>query len=127
MEHPKFEIEHVYDFDHSAEAIISMLTGLNLSEVCPHVSTQRLTGSAFKNIIQKLGFNTNQRFIDFNPETKYPCIMRVLQKGYNNGWYAFVYYNQQVYWGCSPIVMPFTEFIELYSDCRVTSMLQVWI
>lgn len=137
----KYEIEFVnLGFDKGMASIFCSLTGLEEHEITPHIK-DRLRGSDFKRIFNKLGYNTNQRFVKFDPETEYPVVLRLQgkEKGY---WYAFVYHNGQIYdpWNNRIILLDsgsevrklngkyFIENFFFYGQTlRITSMLQVWI
>lgn len=137
----KYEIEFVnLGFDKGMASLFCTLTGLDKEEILP-LMKDRLKGSDFKRIFRKLGFNTNDRFIKFDPETKYPVVLRLQgkQKGY---WYAFAYYDGQIYdpWNNRILLLDADSeirklkgkyFIQknwFYGETlRITSMLQVWI
>lgn len=139
----KYEIESVnFGRYMHHENIIGMLTGLPLDEI--NTALKKLgiippypydfkskdiwNTRDYLNTFHALGFNTNPRFKKFDPETKYPCIMRCKQRGEENGyWYGWVYNDNTVYDTHSQ-VCTFDQWIEIYKkDYRVTSMLQVWI
>lgn len=121
--------------NHSA---ISSLTGLTFGEAdeaINKVNRKDWGGQTYVKCFQDLGFNTNPRFIKFDPETKYPCIMRCTnkKKGY---WYLFIYNNGTVYDLYGNAFNFYSEkhviqrngkiFLKDYG-MKVTSMLQVWI
>lgn len=120
------------------ESTISTLTGLEFEEAKEAVKkmkTKRWTGQVYIKCFQMLGFNTNQRFIRFDPSTDKPCILRCRNhtKGY---WYLFYYNNGFIHdihgWRFSlkdPESVSFKNgsyFLKDYG-MKVTSMLEVWI
>ncbi|MCY4781434.1 hypothetical protein ORI89_17375 [Sphingobacterium sp. UT-1RO-CII-1] len=134
-----YELEVVYyGPDLYNQSVISSLTGLNFDEADQAVKSVRRkswSGQAYVKLFQNLGFNTNPRFVKFEPNTPYPCIMRCRndKKGY---WYLFLYHDGVIYdmHGNSfrlddPFNIVFCNgsyFLKLYG-MKVTSMLQVWI
>ncbi|CDS94493.1 hypothetical protein BN1088_1431980 [Sphingobacterium sp. PM2-P1-29] len=135
----KYEIEVVnYGPDYHNQTAISSLTGLFFEEAdqaVKDVNRKCWGGQTYVKVFQNLGFNTNPRFIKFDPATPYPCIMRCSNhvKGY---WYLFIYHDGIVYdlYGNSFRLDDKTYvskrngsyFLKRYS-MKVTSMLQVWI
>ena len=135
----KYEIEVVnYGPDLHNHSAISSLTGLSFEEadqVVKDVNRKCWGGQTYVKVFQNLGFNTNPRFIKFDPATPYPCIMRCSNhvKGY---WYLFIYHDGIVYdlYGNSFRLDDKTYvskrngsyFLKHYG-MKVTSMLQVWI
>lgn len=134
----KYEIEVVnYGPDQHHQSAISSLTGLYFEEAdqaVKEVNRKCWGGQTYVKIFQNLGFNTNPRFIKFDPATPYPCIMRCSNhvKGY---WYLFIYHDGIVYdlYGNSFRLDDKTYvskrngsyFLKHYG-MKVTSMLQVW-
>lgn len=135
----KYEIEVVnYGPDHHNQTAISTLTGLCFEEAdqaVKKVNRKCWGGQTYVKVFQNLGFNTNPRFIKFDPATPYPCIMRCSNyvKGY---WYLFIYHDGIVY---DLFANSFrlddkmhvskrngSYFLKHYG-MKVTSMLQVWI
>lgn len=128
----KYEIEPVYHPGYFFESQICSLTGLELEEVTKHtekIKTWR--GRTYIDLFRELGFNTNPRFMKFDAETKYPCLMRTVQRsGKRTYWYGFVYHDSMVYVigeGPLPIKMGLYQFTQAYPHLKITSMLQVWI
>lgn len=135
----KYEFEVInYGRPYFHESTLSTLTGLEFNEVHPFVKStgkKQWGGQLYIKALQNLGFNTNPRFVKFNPETKYPCILRCRthEKGI---WYLFYYCNGTVYdwWGNSFELTDITNvacikgsyFLKQY-QMKVTSMLEVWI
>lgn len=136
---PRYEIEIVNfgeGFYH--ESTLSTLTGLPFDEVHEAVkATGRKSwgGQLYIKTLQNLGFNTNPRFIKFNPHTPYPCILRCCnqKKGY---WYVF-YYNGGIVYDWKGNSFQLTDnrnvrnfkgsyFLKNYG-MKVTSMLEVWV
>jgi len=78
-------------------------------------------GQSFIQLFRFLGFNTNNRFIKFDPDTDKPCIMRTtsFQKGY---WYGFIYHD-----GLVNNEMALEDWKKCYKKLKITSMLQIWI
>ena len=135
----KYEIEVVsYGPDLYNQSVISSLTGLNFEEAdqaVRSISRKSWVGQTYVKVFQNLGFNTNPRFVKFNPDTPYPCIMRCRNhvKGY---WYLFLYHDGMVYdihGNSFRLYDPYnvasrngSYFLKNYG-MKVTSMLQVWV
>ena len=117
----------MYYPDDSRVSAIAVLTGHEIEDilaVCPKTESWR--SSSFKEAFHQLGFNTNKRFMAFDPETIYPCLMRYKDSDIKgNYWYCRVYYHGRVYGNGYSV--PFDYWIQDNPNCRVTSMLQVWI
>lgn len=135
----KYEIEVVsYGDGLYNQSVISSLTGLDFEEsdkVVKQVKRLSWSGQTYVQVFRKLGFNTNPRFIKYDPETPYPCIMRCVnhKKGV---WYLFMYHQGLVYdiHGNSFHLNDPNEvsnrngsYILKWYGMKVTSMLQVWI
>lgn len=125
----KYEIEIVYFGDNFwFESAIGTLTGLPFDEIKPHTSKiTRWTGQSFVKVFRQLGFNTNTRWIKFERDSKYPCMMRCRKPGVKNNWYGFVYYDGYIYIPGEKTGMSWNLWNRLYPNYKVTSMLQVWI
>lgn len=124
----KYEIEHIAYQNHYIESEIAMLTGLELEEILTvSGKVARWNGSAYVKTFRSLGYNCNPRFKKFDKETEYPCLMRTHRvRKKEKYWYGFVYYDGFVYDFYNG-KMTWAEWNHIYSDLRVTSMLQVWI
>lgn len=139
----KYEINPVtFGANMHHETIIGILTGLELDEI--NIALKKLKiipaypydfkskdiwfTKDYLNTFHELGFNTNERFRKFDPETVYPCIMRCKRVREENGyWYGWIYNNHWVY-DTHGSVWTFDEWIDQFKkEYRVTSMLQVWI
>ncbi len=134
-----YEIEVVFYGDGLCnQSVISSLTGLDFEDsdmAVKEVKRLSWSGQTYVQVFRKLGFNTNQRFVKFDPETPYPCIMRCInhKKGV---WYLFLYHQGMVYdiHGNSFHLNDPDEvakvngsyFLKWYG-MKVSSMLQVWI
>lgn len=135
----KYEIEIInYGDPYFHESTLSTLTGLPFEEVHDMVESirkKRWGGQLYIKAFQNLGFNTNSRFIRFDPRTTYPCILRCRNhvKGY---WYLF-YFNAGVIYDCygnqfelsdtyNVINRKGSYFLKNYG-MKVTSMLEVWV
>lgn len=123
-----YELDYFRDEENGHHEIIAILTGLPIEDIVKVSPTRDAWyGKDFINIFRSLGFNVNPRYIKFNPKTEYPCMMRFRDKTDNKVcWYSYVYYNDKVYTGKGEW-WRFDQWIKAYSNCRVTSMLQVWI
>lgn len=135
----KYEIEVVcYGPDLHNQSVISSLTGLDFDEAdqaVKSISRKSWSGQTYVKVFQNLGFYTNARFVKFDPNSPYPCIMRCRNyvKGY---WYLFLYHDGIVYdLHCNlfrlddPYNVAFRNgsyFLKNYG-MKVTSMLQVWL
>ncbi len=135
----KYEIEVVcYGPDLLNQSVISSLTGLDFDEAdqaVKSISLKSWSGKTYIEVFQNLGFNTNPRFVKFDPNTHYPCIMRCRNhvKGY---WYLFLYHDSIVYdiHGNSfrlddpyNVVKRNGSYFLTNYRMKVTSMLQVWV
>jgi len=120
------------------ESVLSTLTGLEINEVhrlVKSIGKKRWGGQLYIKALQILRFNTNPRFVKFNPETPYPCILRCRnhQKGI---WYLFYYCNGIIYDYCgnsfllinkSQVAIIKGSFFLKQYQMKITSMLEVWI
>ncbi|WP_392471354.1 hypothetical protein ACF3OC_08285 [Sphingobacterium cellulitidis] len=135
----KYEFEIVnYGRPYFHESTLSTLTGLEFDDVHSFVKSigkKKWGGQLYINALQNLGFNTNPRFVKFNPDTNHPCILRC--RNHEKGiWYLFYYCNGIVYdvWDNSFELTDFTNvayikgsyFLKNY-QMKVTSMLEVWV
>lgn len=135
----KYEIEVVcYGPDLHNQSVISSLTGLDFDEAdqaVKSISRKSWSGQTYVKVFQNLGFNTNPRFVKFDPITPYPCVMRCRnhKKGY---WYLFLYHDGIVYdihGNSFRLDDPYNVTIRKGSyilknyGMKVTSMLQVWV
>lgn len=131
----EYEIDFRYIKDCSHKSLFCTLTGLEPEEV-DHVVKRVMKGRDFINGFRSLGFNTNPRFCKFDPETKYPCILRC-QGDLKGTWYAFIYYKGIIW---DPYHNDFYNLDDVKDmryfrrkyyftnfRIRITSMLQVWI
>lgn len=115
------------------ESQLATLTGLPKQEVSERLPEKyRKVGSwggqGYVQCARALGYNCNLRFIKFDPTTPWPCIMRVQSPEIKNGWWALIYHQGQVYdvaW--PPHRQPLAAWQAAHPDCRITSMLQVWM
>jgi hypothetical protein len=118
--------QRYYEPDTRVNAI-GILTGHDTDEilaVCP--KTAGWKSASFKGAFHALGFNTNPRFIAFDPDTEYPCLMRFKDSQVTgNYWYCMVYYQGMVYGDGRRF--SFNWWVDNHPTCRITSMLQVWI
>lgn len=123
----KYEIELVNFPDHWFESEIAMLTGLEFEEIRAVTrDVIRWSGSQYVRIFRKLGYNTNARFVKFDKNTPYPCMMRCKIPHDKSHWAGFVYYDGKIYHPNEGI-LSWAEWNAMYPNYRVTSMLQVWI
>lgn len=110
------------------ESQIATLTGLELDEIQAVTSkVTRYNGQAFVNIFRQLGYSTNNRFIKFDKQTKYPCLMRTRKIGVKKYWFGFVYYDDMVYIPGNLYPLSWAQWNNMYPNHRITSMLQVWV
>ena len=107
---------------------IAILTGCEYEDIKLVAPDKKLwKGTDYVKTFNKLGFNTNPRFVSFDKDTYYPCLMRYHNKDELKYWYAFAYYDGIVYQGCS-MKCTLDEWLEAYGHrVVITSMLQVWI
>lgn len=127
-------MDHIYELDNSRtyenghHEIIAILTGHEIQDIIA-VSPDKDYWYArdYISVFNKLGFNTGNRFIKFDPLADKPCMMRfknTLTPG--NHWHAIAFYNQKLYLG-NNVEIWFLSFIEANPEIVVTSMLQIWI
>lgn len=124
----KYELDWTrYYPDNGHYTIIAILTGLPLEDIKKASPSKRAWGGqTYVYVFKKLGFNSNNRFIKFNPETEYPCLMRFKRTDIKEPyWYGCVYYDNIVYMGNCRV--KFSDFLNNNTNIRITSMLQVWI
>lgn len=111
------------------ESMIATLTGLDLEDILAvRAHQERWRGGEITQLITDLGYNTNPRFIKFDRNTEFPCLMRSHDRFIKSGnWYGFVYYDGMV--GCNGYTefVPWSQFNMDNPNLRVTTMLQVWI
>jgi hypothetical protein len=138
MSTQSYEIELVRS-ETDSDYHISMLatvTGLPKQEIWEKLpehlkKANSWRGSSFGEVARLLGYNTNLRFIKFDPETPWPCILRVQvpdEWGWKGKWWALVY-NQKVVYDVHnrPALRYIEHWLDEHPGCRITSMLQVWI
>ncbi|QEL01567.1 hypothetical protein FKG96_12370 [Olivibacter sp. LS-1] len=107
--------------------VIAVLTGLDIVDIIDASPlNDHWGGQTFVKTFNKLGFNTNHRFIKFDRDTIYPCLMRTKRTDIKEPyWYCFPYYDGWVYF--EGYCYGFEYFFAMYNNLRITSMLQVWI
>lgn len=107
--------------------VIAILTGLPIEEIeAVSPVADCWGGQRFVEVFRKLGFNVNRRFKKFDPDTEYPCLMRHKRTDIKEPyWYLEVYYDGKVYGGNSYYTLE--DWMKQYPQCKITSMLQVWI
>lgn len=127
----KYEIEPVFCPEHAIVSEICTLTGLPIEDVLPiAMPITRWNGKAYIETFRKLGFNCNPRFVKFDRDTHYPCLMRTRKLKVKNYWFGFVYYDGRVYVQCAPFgweVFEWADWNACFPNYKITSMLQVWI
>lgn len=144
----KYEIEFVSRAEalgNYSLALISMLTGLPADEIAGKIP-QRLRkdggwyGRDFIEVFRQLGYNCSPRFIPFDQNTAYPCLLRFGPREHEvararragekppDWWAVIVYYDGLCYDpnGTDEDVVPF-HLSRFNPDLKVTSMLQVWM
>lgn len=135
----QYEFEVVnYGDPYWHESMLSTMTGLSFDEVSQAVKAikkERWNGTDHIKALQSLGFNTNNRFVPFDKDTPYPCILRC-HNGQKGVWWIFYYCNGVVYnheglsfllddrFNC---VCRKGKYYFYHHGMKVTSMLQVWI
>ena len=127
----EYELDSLRSCTNGHHEIIGIITGCHRNDIKKAAPEKNAwCGKDYINTFRKLGFNTNNSFINFDPETKHPVMMRfsVKEKPKNKTsyWHAYAYFNGKVYFGAGEVV-DFDTFIDLYKEYSVTSMLQVWI
>ncbi len=135
----KYEFEVInYGRPYFHESTLSTLTGLEFDDVHPIVRSigkKKWGGQLYIKALQNLGFNTNPRFVKFNSDTSYPCILRC--RNHEKGiWYLFYYCNGIIYdgWGNSfeltnidNVACIKGSYFLKQQQMKITSMLEVWI
>ncbi len=128
-EEKKYEVDFMRMHESGHINTIQILTGCEDEEILKHAPARDIWRTRdYIDTFHKLGFSTNPRFIKFDPETKYPVMMRYYRKDIKDRyWYSWVYYNGLIYFGQN-IQCDFDEWVQANKEIvRVTSMLQVWI
>lgn len=114
------------------ESMYATLTGLPKHEVWEKwPDSLRLAGSwggqDFVRAARALGFNCNVRWVKFDPETPWPCILRLQDTTLKSGWRSRLHHQGNVYHVDSGIIQPLEKFLFNCQHLRITSMLQVWM
>lgn len=124
----KYEIDHINFGDgFHFQSEIAMLTGLGLDEVLSATSKEsRWSGQAFVRLFQSLGYSCNNRWIKFDRNTKYPCMIRCKKPKVKSHWYGWVYYDGFIY-DVYEGKITWAQWNAMWPNFKVTSMLQVWI
>lgn len=137
MKNERYEIEPVFwGRDRWFESEIGTLTGLPLEDILPVTSNiSHWSGGTYRKVIQELGYNTNGRFMKFDKETRWPCLMRCKRHDDKSHWFGWVYHRGKIY--CEGKEYQFSDFYRNLSGqeyfswenkvYKITSMLQVWI
>lgn len=122
----KYELDAGRWYEHSIHTEIAILTGHDIITI-RQASPEKDAWSPrdFVKTFEKLGFNTSERFIKFNPETDKPCIIRMPDQVDKGHWFGAVYYSGWVYLG-NYERWKIEQFLKA-NNLHVTSMLQVWI
>jgi hypothetical protein len=110
------------NIQYSNTRLVKILTGLSYEEIKTAAPDKEAwNGQDFIKTFYKLGFNTSERFIKFDPATDKPCIMRTTWYTKKN-WGAFIYNN-----GLVNNYYTLDMWKDAFPEIRITSMLQVWI
>lgn len=151
----KYEIEHVQvaEPEKACAAMVAMLTGLPLDEVWAKLPARLRKNDGwysrdFIDTFRGLGYDCSPRFVKFDPDTRYPCLLRFgptarglvwrrarkrretgdpeaqLTEREKHWWNVWVYYDGLVY---EPRYTGPWLFHTMGKDVRPTSMMQVWI
>lgn len=128
--------------------LVATLTGYPLEEIRAKAEPQLLKcsgwyGRDFIATFRALGFNCSQRFVPFDHNTDYPCLMRyqptkrqMVREGIKHPWWnVMVYYRGRVYdphYGIYAMHRTDAAALGLpewwnHEAYRVTSMIQVWM
>jgi hypothetical protein len=117
-------------------ALMATVTGLSKVEIMSRLPAEYTKvgswgGQGFVKMARLLGYDANPKFRKFDPLTTWPCILRVKVPscwGWKGKWWALVYNQGTVYNVAYPGWQgSLARFQKLYRQCRITSMLQVWI
>ena len=113
-------------------ALLATVTGLPKAEIWERLpehlkKTGGWRGSSFIEVARLLGYNCNRQFVPFDARTPWPCILRCQTPEIKNGWWALAYANGLVYDPSGGWADYFDEFVRIYPQTRITSMLQIWI
>lgn len=137
-----YEIEQKYfGSQYLIESMIGTLTGYELEDILPFtkkLSSRGFSSSELREIFREMGFNTDNRFVPFKEDAKYPCVIRCSDGTKDHKWYPLAYYNGIIYvhwYGGSTIKTDDRQkFRRVYNKCfllehhlKITSMMQVWI
>ena len=124
----KYELDYLRSHDNGHHEIIAILTGHEIEDIVAASSENQIWyPKMYIAAFRKLGFNCDDRFVKFNPDTDKPCMMRFKRNDIKESyWHAFAYYDHKVYLGAGEWYK-FDLFIEANPHFRITSMLRVWI
>jgi hypothetical protein len=118
------------------ESMLATLTGLPKEEVYERLPEKyrkpgKWGGQGYVHSARALGYNCNPRFLKFDPATPWPCVLRVQVPdswGWKGCWWALIYHQGEVYdVADGGHTQTLTNWQSEYPDCRITSMLQVWM
>ncbi len=132
----RYEIEPVTVEGDWFYSMVATLTGHEADVIQVHDMGKR-NGKGMRDLFRALGFNCSERFIPFDPETQWPCVMRIPHVGHS-GWWCLVYFEERLYvfsqkTGTTVYPAVFKHQFGCYWLCwfgnayRITSMMQVWI
>jgi len=123
----KYELDWTRVYENHHHETVAVLTGLPIEDiVAASPTSEKWYGRDYVKTFYKLGFNTSERFIKFDPNTDKPCMIRAVEiDKERSGWYSWVYYDNWIVenGACYTLEMWKQSFPQL----KITSMLQVWI
>lgn len=129
----KYEIEIVnfeeemQDGGFHSESEIATLTGLGWEDMYDITSkVKRWTGQAYIKTFRTLGFNCNTRWIKFDKNTEYPCMIRCKIPHDKHHWASWIYYDGHIY-DIREGKITWAKWNSWWPNYKITSMLQVWI
>ena len=124
-----YELDYTRLNDNSHIQTIAILTGLSDEEIMAVTPKRNIWMTRdYIAAYKQLGFNCNPKFVPFDDETYYPCMMRYKLKSKPNGyWYSEVYYDKKIYFGGGEVSL-FQQWKDEWAwNFNITSMLQVWL
>ena len=123
----KYELDWTRTHDNHHHQIIAVLTSLSIEEIISaSPKSNKWHGRDYVKTFYKLGFNTSERFVKFDPSTDKPCMIRAVEiDNERSGWYSWAYYDNCIV--DDGVQYSLGLWTRYFPQLKITSMLQVWI